>query len=381
MSRRVLSALTLDLAVEIERDLLRRDDIHLVTARSIDELVTLARDGAALCLVEPLLPDGDALDALDALRTLAAPVPVVLVTLRDAPPARGVDEGFAAIIQLPDPDGAFAEVIGRLLGAPRRRGARRFASARVRDEAGAPLGRVVDLAVGGLAVRTRRKLSVGDKISISIELVTQDVALPARAEVVRVEEEVVALRLEAPSAALSSALELTLAPHFAPRGFSFRPSTELGPRTAAIGGTLADGPALTALVTFMLDESAEVDAPSRLALHELAPLDEAGVDRWIALVARLPGVGLLGCPAWFMGLAGRLPALLGKGEGKARVASIQLPLRCTACHDELEDEARWSAASEMRAAIAACLQRPCYVCGGTLVLEEPLEVLIAALER
>src|SRR5258708_24876134 len=53
------------------------------------------------------------------------PIPVVLIAPRDAPSTHDLAEGFAAIIQMPDPEGALAEVIGRLLGAPRRTGAPR----------------------------------------------------------------------------------------------------------------------------------------------------------------------------------------------------------------------------------------------------------------
>ncbi len=380
MSHRVLSALTLELAAAIERDLLRRDDIHLVAARSIEELVSLARDGAALCLVEPLLPDGDALDALDALRALEERVPVVLVTPRDTPRAGTIEQGFAAVLQMPDRSGSFAEVIGRLLGAPRRGGERRVAIARVRDEGGAPLGRVVDLSLGGFALRTRQRLAVGDTIALTIELVAEDLSLPARAEVVRIEGDGAAFRFLAQSAELSSAIERTLAAHFTKDGFSFQPTPELGARAASIGGTLHDGPALTALVELMLEPTADA-IPARLTLHELAPLDERGVDRFIALIGRVPGVELRGCPPWLVGLAARLPSLLGRGEASARVRSMQVALRCTGCADEPLDEARWPAPEGVRAAIARCLERPCYVCGSPLALEDSLELLVAVASR
>jgi DNA-binding response OmpR family regulator len=375
--RRLVSTVSPELALLLERDLLRRADLHLVTARSVDELVTLTREGAELCLVEPMLPDGDALDALDAVRATpeGSHVPVVLVVTSDAPQQE--TSGFAAVLELPATPGAVEELIARLLAEPRRRGLRRPTSTRVRDERGEPRGRLVDIARGGVALRTRRPLTVGASVALQLELPLQPAPLSAQARVLRVAGEHVALALESPSAPLGEALELLIAPPALDGGMAFRPLPRLGDRAAAIGGVLADGPARTALEAFF---GTPDGSEAKLVVTDLVPFDERALDRWVALVGAIGATSPLelhGCPAWLRALADRMPRVLGHAQRRTRIASLQVALRCGGCGDESETEARLPPTREVAlAAIAELAAAPCFICGGKLALLEPLETML-----
>ncbi len=367
---RIASTLSPELAQLLERDLLRRSDVHLLAVRSIDELVTATRDGAELCLVEPLLPDGDALDALHAIRATSygARVPVVLVMSGDVP----ADDtpGFSAQIGLPAPPGAIEELLGKLLLAPRRRDLRRAASARVFDESGAPIGRLVDVAAGGVALRTRRIFEVGARPTIALELPTLRTPVPVQARVLRAAGEHVALALESPSEAARDALALLITPPSSEAGLSFRPLPTLGRRGAAVGGNFdGEGPAHAALLAFLGEPS---DDPARLYVGDLVPFNEHALDRWIELAAtRSASVELLCAPAWLRALADRMPAALRPG---ARIASTALLVRCLACGDESDRETRIEGKrADARAAAAEVSAAPCALCGGQVTLDDPLE--------
>jgi hypothetical protein len=368
---RIASTLSPELAELLERDLLRRADVHLLAVRSIDELVAATRDGAELCLVEPLLPDGDAIDALHAVRSAphGARLPVVLVTPQDAVEANEAG-GFSAQISLPAPPGAIEELLSRLLSAPRRRDRRRAASARVFDQAGAPIGRLVDVAAGGVALRTRRAFEVGARPTLELELPTFEKPLRVQARVVRVAGEHVALALEAPSEEVTSALTLLVAPSVPESGLSFRPLPALGKRGAAIGGTLGDGPAYAALLAFLAEHAG--DGAARLYVGDLAPLDDRALDRWIELLSAVGEVELLYAPAWLRALCDRTPAAL---PSQAHIRSTALFVRCTACGDESEREVKLESNAIDRAAARGEADRvaaaPCALCAGALALDDP----------
>jgi hypothetical protein len=366
---RIASTLSPELAQLLERDLLRRSDVHLLAVRSIDELVTATRDGAELCLVEPLLPDGDALDALHAVRATpyGARVPVVLITPADAP--AGDTPGFSAQIGLPAPAGAIEELLGKLLSAPRRRDLRHAASARVFDEAGAPIGRLVDVAAGGVALRTRLHFDVGARPTIALELPTLLSPVPVQARVLRAAGEHVALALESPSEAARDALALLITPPASESGLSFRPLATLGRRGAAIGGSLGgEGPAHVALLSFLTEQN---DDPARLYVRDLVPFNERALDRWIELLEAVGTVELLCAPAWLRALADRMPSALREG---ARIVSTTLLVRCQACGDESDREARLDGnRAAARAAAAEVVAAPCALCGGKVMLDDPLE--------
>jgi hypothetical protein len=362
------------LALLLERDLLRRADLHLITARSIDELVTYTREGAEMCLIEPLLPDGDALDALDAVRATpeGSHVPVVLVLTPDMSRTEAV--GFSAVLELPAPPGAVEELLSRLLAEPRRRGVRRPTSTRVRDERGEPLGRLVDVSRGGLALRTRRPLVAGTLVSLQLELPLQVAPVSAQARVLRVAGEHVALALDSPSDALADALELLITPPALEGGMAFRPLPQLGERAAAIGGVVNGGPARAALEAFFADGGGS----GALVVTDLVPFDEAALDYWISLIESIGArVELHGCPAWLRALGDRMPRALGRAPRRVRIASLQVGLRCSACGDESQGEARLPGERATAvAAIEVLAASPCFVCGGALALVEPTDTIL-----
>jgi hypothetical protein len=370
--RRLVSTLSPEVALLLERNLMKRSDLHLVTARSIEELVTYAREGAELCLVEPLLPDGDAVDALDAVR--GAPgggrLPIVLVVTADAPAADG--DGFSAVLTLPAADDEVEGLLSRLLGEPRRRDLRRAAAASVRDAAGAPLGRLVDLSRGGLALRTRKPMAAGETVALSLELPLQTTALGARARVLRVAGEHVALALDQPEPALTDALDLLVAPPPDDEGLAFRPLPKLGERAAAIGGPLVDGPARAALEWFMSEPKA---GAARLVVADLLPFDEAALDRWQTLVQAITPLELYACPPWLRALADRAPRVLGD---RARIASLRVAVRCPACSDEHERETALPAGDRAAqvAAVEAAAAEGCFICGAPLELVEPSAAML-----
>jgi len=370
--RRIVSTLSPEVALLFERDLLRRGDLHLLSARTIDELVAYAREGAELCLVEPLLPDGDGLDALDAVRATpeGSRLPVVLVVTSDTPNKDAT--GFSAMLELPAPPGAVEELLARLLSEPRRHGARRAASARVRDEKGEPLGRLVDVSRGGIALRTKKTLTVGAALSVALELPLQAAPISAQVRVLRTAGEHVALALLEPSTTLTDALGLLIAPPPVDGGMAFRPLPQLGDRTCAIGGTLAEGPARGALEAFCKSGGA------RLVVTDLSPFDERALDQWLTLLAVLGPVTLHGCPAWLRALSDRMPAALGRGAGRARIASMEVALRCKDCGDEGAGEAQLPVGDRAVGigAVEALAASPCFVCGGVLLLVDPVASML-----
>lgn len=374
---RIISALSPELALTLERDLLRREDLHLVTVTSIDELGTAARDGAQLCLVGPLLPDGDARDALETVRLSPSlsRVPVVLVATREERKELG-EAGFSAVIELPYVGTTFDELLGPLLDARRRRGLRRASSARVLDSEGAPIGRAVDLSTGGLQVRTKRAHAAGDELRFALEL-PGSAPLAARGRVVRSREQHLALELIEPSPELSAALREAVEPLTLRAGLAFRPRPELGPRGASLGGALVEGAALAALVAHL---GARADEPARLLVRELEPFDEPALDRWIALVGALSAeapVEVHGCPSWLGDLAARMPAVLARG--RARIVSLGVALRCPPCDDDHEDEVALGGLDPagQLAAVEALSARPCAICAGRVRPAQPASATLA----
>ncbi len=369
--RRIASTLGPELAAMLERDLLQRADLHVISARSIAELVEAVADGVELCLVEPLLPDGDARAALEAVRDeqRGADVPVVLVVLCDTPAPDA--DGFSAVLTLPAATGAAEDVLARLLDSPRRRDARRAVSARVFDPGGAPIGRLVDVARGGVALRTRRAFAVGAVVDVAIDLPYEAEPLPARARVVRVAGEHVALALETPSPALAAALELVLGPAPIAGGLAFRPLAALGDRGASIGGTITDGPARVALLAHVAGGGAD---PPRLLVADLLPFDDAALDRWTAFVEAAAPFELHGCRPWMLALADRVPALLGRSARRAAIRSASVGVACAGCGDETERVVRiGDDAIAARATTTAVAAAPCAVCGGATALVDPIE--------
>ena len=367
---RIVSALTPELALSLEHDLLRRADLHLIDVTTIEQLVAAAREGAHLCLVEPLLPDGNARDVLDELATLEEHVPTVLVATPEARDELG-EQGFAAVIELPFVGGVFEEVLGKVIDTPRRRSLRQPVAARISDVDGTRIGRTLDLSMGGAAVRTRRALTLGEALAITVELPGHD-AMVVRAKVVRAVGERAAISFEDASDTLRLALTDVLAPVGVLDGLSFRPRPDLGARAAALGGSLVEGPALAALVTRFAGPG-----DMTLVVRDLSPFDDAMLDRFLTLRRGLDELGALtlrACPSWLGTLASRLPTLLG---ARARIGTLAVELRCDSCDDAYEEELLVGDRQTTAASLEA--GRPCAVCGGTLRTRSSTDVLLAFL--
>ncbi|MEO6950534.1 MAG: PilZ domain-containing protein [Polyangia bacterium] len=367
---RIVSALTPELALSLERDLLRRADLHLIDVTTIEQLVAAAREGAHLCLVEPLLPDGNARDVLDELAALDERVPTVLVASPEARDELG-EQGFAAVIELPLSGGAFDDVLGRIIDTPRRRALRQPVAARIADIDGTRIGRSLDLSMGGAALRTRRGLTVGEALAITVELPGRE-PLAVRSKVVRAVGERAAISFEDASDTLRIALTNVLAPVGAVEGLSFRPRPDLGARAAALGGTLVEGPALAALSTFFAGQG-----DTTLVVRDLMRFDDAMLDRFVTLRQALDELGTLtlrACPSWLGALASRLPSLLGD---RARIGTLAVALRCDTCEDAYEEELPVTDKRATSTMLEA--GRPCAVCGGTLRPCVPTNALLAFL--
>ncbi len=371
--KRIVSALDEDQTIALEHDLLRRSDLIVHSVTTIEELLVAARESAQLCLVGPLLPDGDARDALEAVhadRDLTD-MPVVLVATPEIA-ARVGSEGFAAVLSLPLTE-PLDERLSVLLAATPRLSRRRRGFARVRDREEQPLGHAIDFAENGVLLRTRKPATVGMDLVVSITFPGATAPLPGNARVVRVNGERVALAFQEPNAALRGALaDATGHLPDATTGLSFQPREALGARGVELAGTLLEGPALAALF-------AHVEGPTepvRLRARDLGRFDDAALDRFLALLAAAGApVELCSCPAWLGELCARMPSL----SRRVQITSLWVAVRCTDCGDRFEDLAAIGACNRAAAdtALASLTQPACLVCGGKLALIQAADALLA----
>lgn len=378
--KRLVSALDAGQTLALEHDLLRRADLHVHTVTTIEELLVAAREGAQVCLVGPLLPDGDARDALEAVRADRdlTDMPVVLVATPEIAGRVGSD-GFTAVLHLPY-GGALDEKLSRLLAAPKREARRRQGFARVRDAEQQPVGHAVDFSDNGILLRTRRAFALGQDVTLSLELPGASAPILGHARVVRIANERVALAFQEATPALRAAIADAMgAPSRLPGspeiGLSFQPRAELGARGAELAGALIEGPALAALSSHLLAAPSE---PARLVVRDLAPFDDAMLDRFLALVSGATGsIELRSCPVWLSELCARLPAL----SARVTIASMWVVVRCQDCDQPFQDLAELGAGSRSAAetALAAITQPPCLVCGSALQLVGNAAALLAFL--
>lgn len=373
-----------DLARDFDRHLLRRRDLRLKTAHATDDLLASLHEGADLCLLDRVLPDGDAVTALASIRAepkLAA-LPVVLMVSRGAP---GCDReaararGFADLIELPAAPDALGLLVGRLLGVPLR-GQERF-PVRLHvfrdppeDEA-SYLGTSIDLSENGMLLKARHAALAGSTIGLRFSLPGRTGELSLRGRVVRVDsrnfapQHALALAFTAIAdddrAALCDYLRLLIDG----RPLALRRVVEGGRTLFELSGTLRADSDLSTLC-----------AEARwLRLRDLCRLSADGIQRWIDFARALPPgeqLHLVECPISFIQHANHLPSLLDRQQ----VESFFAPYLCPACgldEEHLVDVRRDLAGGARRTPPPA----RCSGCGAPLSFDELSDQYFAFLDR
>lgn len=329
-----------DLARDFDRDLLRRRDLRLVTARTTDELLDRLREGADLCFLDHVLPDGGGDVALAAIRAdkKLGTLPVVLVVASGSPASyrtHARSAGFTDVVELPAAPGALSLIVGRLLGVPLRDNDRFAVRVHVFGQDGGDdyLGTSADLSENGMLLKARREVPVGTTLELRF-------ALPGRAGELKVSSRVVRVDVAAfqPARGLALAFE-DLQPFerhalhdylrvlLKGRPFQWQVGYETGKQVVSLSGVLdahADLDALRAL-----------EGEVQFRLREFRRIGSDSVQRWIDFVRSLEKaqrIQLIECPISFIHQANLITNLLERQE----VVSFFAPYACDACG--LEDE-------------------------------------------
>jgi CheY-like chemotaxis protein len=332
-----------DLARDFDRDLLRRRDLRLVTARSGQEAIERARNGCDLLFLDRVLPDGEAELVLERLREdqALAQLPVVLVNgvgfHTGLTPTEAKAHGFADAIELPSPPGVLPLLVARLLGMPLREDERFAVRVAVFDGTPAAsdsyLGTSLDLSENGMLLRAKREVPVGSEIALRFSLPGRAGELSTGARVVRVDA-----KSFAPAKALALAfLDLgqperqALADYLGVlvggRPFTWRVSDEEGRKVISFSGVLRADTDLSALGNLTGDVT--------FRLREFRRISSDSVQRWIDFVRGLGQtrlIRLVECPISFVHQANLIPNLLDRQE----VVSFFAPYACHSCG--LEEE-------------------------------------------
>jgi CheY-like chemotaxis protein len=374
-----------DLARDFDRDLLRRRDLRLVTARTIAELLERLRAGAHLCFIDRVLPDGDAALALAAIRTekrLAA-IPVVLVIATGAPPvdrAQARAAGFADVVQLPAPPGALSLLVARLLGVPLREGDRFALRVHVfESEESAPqyLGTSVDLSEAGVLLKTRRNVAVGTRLGVRFSLPTLAAELSLAARVVRSDDETfaparaLALAFEDVGPAEQVALQDYLKLLVGALPFSWQIADEGGRQVVTLLGVLGADTDLGPLTQLRGDVY--------FCMREFRRVNSESVQRWMEFIRGLDSsqrVHLIECPVAFVHHANLIVNLLERQD----VRSFYAPYTCEACgldEEKLIDVTADLDGGQRRLPPA----RACSSCGGPLTFDALEAQYFAFLDR
>jgi CheY-like chemotaxis protein len=327
-----------DLAHDFDRDLLRRRDLRLVTARDTDDLVAKLREGADLCFVDRVLPDGDAESALAAIRAdkRFAAVPVVLVTSAGAPVddrAAAQAAGFADIVELPAAPGVLGLLVGQLLGVPLREDERFAVRVHVFSEgsdAESYIGTSVDLSEHGMLLKARRSTAPGTLLDVRFALPGRTGELSLQGRVVRVDSTFapafgLALAFESPTASDAAALREYLRVLLQGRPFSWRTVAEPNRTVVELYGVLRADSDLSALAGL-----AQQSTPLYLRLRSFRRISSDSVQKWIDFVRALPEsrrIVLLECPIPFIHQANLITNLLEHQT----VESFFAPYSCHSC--------------------------------------------------
>jgi CheY-like chemotaxis protein len=376
-----------DLARDFDRDLLRRRDLRLVTARDTDDLMTRLREGADLCFIDRVLPDGDAETALASIRAdkRTAAVPVVMVTSAGAP-SSDRDEaqaaGFADVVELPAAPGTLSLLVGRLLGVPLREDERFPVRVHVFAEGGAEspetyIGTSIDLSENGMLLKARRGASEGQVLGVRFALPGRAGELSLRVRVVRADAEsfapgvALALAFEDATPVESAALREYLGVLLSGRPFRWHTSIVDGRTTVELSGMLRADTDLTPLYNLRGDVW--------LRMREFRRISSDSVQKWIDFARALPPgqkLHLVEVPIPFIHQANLITNLLERQE----VESFFAPYSCSRCaldEERLIDVRRDLDGGRKRQPPA----QVCSSCGGALTFDDLTEQYFAFLDR
>jgi CheY-like chemotaxis protein len=362
-----------DLARDFDRDLLRRRDLRLVTARSIPELVERLRAGGHVCFVDRVLPDGDAESALDAIRSDSQlqHVPVVLVAAQGAPVgdrAQARSTGFADVVDLPAPPGALSLLVARLLGVPLREDERFAVRVHVFGSAGAGdeyLGTSVDLSENGMLLKAKRDVPVGTVLGLRFTLPARTGELTIGARVVRSDDKMfapargLALSFDGLSSYERGELHDYLRVLVSGRPFSWQVAFEGSTQIVSLSGVLrADSD---------LEPLRQLKGDVVFRLREFRRIGSDSVQRWIDLVRQMSGarITLEECPIAFVHQANLITNLLDRQT----VRSLYAPYACDACgldEEKLLDVARDLGGGKLQRAP----EQKCSACSRPLTFDE-----------
>jgi CheY-like chemotaxis protein len=380
-----------DLAHDFDRDLLKRKDLRMVTARTIAELVERLHAGADVCFVDRVLPDGDGEMALATFRAdkKLASIPVVLVSGSGAPASdrqRARELGFAELVELPAPPGALGLLVARLLGMPLREDERFAVRVHVFDagtpakDAGSPsdsyLGTSADLSENGMLLKARRDLPAGTKMGLRFSLPGRPGELNVRARVVRVDERSfapargLAIAFEDLTPADAGALHDYLRVLVGGRPFQWQVADHDGKKIVTFSGVLRGDSDLDPLrmlygeVTFRMREFRRISSDS--------------VQRWIDFVRGLKNVSrihLVECPISFVHQANLITNLLERQDVRSFYAPYSCP-RCGLDEEKLVDVAKDLEGGTRRTPPPF----PCSACGSPLAFDDLVEQYFAFLD-
>jgi CheY-like chemotaxis protein len=387
----IVSSHNPDLARDFDRDLLRRRDLGLVTARDTDDLLAKLRAGADLCFVDRVLPDGDAETALAAIRSdkHVAHVPVVMVTMAGAPASgRWKDKaaaqaaGFAEVVELPAPPGTLSLLVGRLLGVPLREDERFPVRVHVFGASGSEssesyIGTSIDLSENGMLLKARRGGLPGQVLGVRFALPGRAGELSLRGRVVRSDDKTfaplvaLALAFEDMTANDRAALREYLGVLLGGRPFVWRTVEEGGRTVIELQGVLRADSDLTPLYSRRGDVW--------LRLREFRRISSDSVQKWIDFVRGLPPgerLHLIECPIPFIHQANLITNLLERQE----VVSFFAPYSCARCG--LDEERLIDVRDDLDGGRRR--QPPpqrCSSCGGPLAFDELVDEYFAFLDR
>jgi CheY-like chemotaxis protein len=372
-----------DLARDFDRDLLRRRDLRLVTARSTTELVDRLRAGADMCFLDRVLPDTDAETALEAIRAdrKLANVPVIMVTTQGAPASdrlRARELGFADIVELPAAPGVLSLLVARHLGVPLREDERFAVRVHVYD--GAPstenyIGTSVDLSEAGMLLKAKRDVAPGSLLQLHFQLPGRAGELLLKGRVVRVDVSSyapargLALSFEQLTAADRAALHEYLRVLVGGRPFQWLVTHESGRQVVTLFGVLRGDSDLLPLKLLR----GEV----YFRLREFRRISSDSVQRWIEFIRGLDMVQkiyLLECPISFIHQANLITNLLERQE----VVSFFAPYACDNCG--LEEEKLIDVKHDLKDSKAPP-EVKCSGCGEPLVFDDLVEQYFAFLDR